>query len=208
MKDNPLFFQVQRKNQEFPISISLKEIEEEFGFIYQPSLVFLSRQERERVVKNCPYLFRLGNYIGSKSKKEMQYRDQMLQRDFANVYVKWIDDTKGDGLFAAANIEAKSFIGEYVGVVREVERNHPQVNPYCFHYPTRFWSTNYFVIDAYKEGNLARFINHSKSPNLQPLWILERGLLHLIFFANKDIEAGSELTFNYGFTCIPGGAAT
>lgn len=115
-----------------------------------------------------------------------------------DTFIKWINPILEYGLFTAADLPERSFIGEYTGVIRQIDKKHPDLNSYCFHYPTRFWSAKYFVIDSLHEGNASRFINHSNQPNLQPLWLVNRGVLHLIFIANQFIAKGAELTFNYG----------
>src|SRR5262249_44665443 len=43
--------------------------------------------------------------------------------------------------------------------------------------------------------NLARFLNHSCSPNCEAQFDEE----HIWFIAARDIKTGEELTFNYGF---------
>ena len=54
-------------------------------------------------------------------------------------------------------------------------------------------------IDARLKGNHARFINHSSEPNLVMLPVrVDIIVPHLICFAKKDIQAGEELTVDYG----------
>ena len=66
-------------------------------------------------------------------------------------------------------------------------------------------------IDAEKQGNMARFFNHSCQPNLSFTTTLS---IHskpiLVLYALKDIEIGEKLTFSYGdkdsmgFECLCG----
>jgi len=49
------------------------------------------------------------------------------------------------------------------------------------------------------QGNQARFINHSCDPNCETQKWLVRGELAIGLFALTDVEAGSELTFDYNF---------
>jgi histone-lysine N-methyltransferase EZH2 len=52
------------------------------------------------------------------------------------------------------------------------------------------------VIDGLIGGNESRFINHSnKRYNVEPA--IERG--RIWFYANRDIDNGEELLFDYGF---------
>ena len=60
---------------------------------------------------------------------------------------------------------------------------------------------NLFIVDGEHMGGPARFINHSCDPNLRIFTVsLVRGdsrVYELAFFAIDDIEAGTELTFDY-----------
>lgn len=194
-------FKVQFKDDSKILQLSREELEQAFHFTFSTTLSFESEDEKRKMIANCPYSIKYEWLLGSGSQLEESYREAFLRNDFIDTYVKWIDPVIGYGLFADFDIQEQSFIGEYVGVLRAVDKKKPQLNPYCFHYPTRFWSYHPCIIDAECEGNLARFINHSLQPNLQPLWILEQGVLHLIFYAKKSIAAGDELTFNYGRRC-------
>jgi histone-lysine N-methyltransferase SETMAR len=54
-------------------------------------------------------------------------------------------------------------------------------------------------IDATFQGNAARYINHSCSPNLQPVLVRINTIVpHIGFFASQDIQKNEELTFSYG----------
>lgn len=55
------------------------------------------------------------------------------------------------------------------------------------------------VIDAYRCGNIARFINHSCAPNSQvEKWIVN-GQYRMAVFAFKDIQPDEEITYDYNF---------
>jgi uncharacterized protein len=191
-------FKVLLKGETSFSTLGLREFEKKFHLTYRPFLTFPSYQILQEVIQNCPYFFRFEWLLGSSSKLEVHYQSQLSKAVFADTYVKWTNPQLGYGLFTDVDLPEKSFIGEYTGIVRRIDKSDPKLNGYCFHYPTRFWSVNYFVIDALHEGNLARFINHSSQPNLQPLWLVNRRVLHLVFITNQFIAKGSELTFNYG----------
>ncbi|KAL3526706.1 hypothetical protein ACH5RR_011362 [Cinchona calisaya] len=65
-----------------------------------------------------------------------------------------------------------------------------------------------FVIDATNYGNVARYINHSCSPNLVNHQVLVESidcqLAHIGLFANRDIAMGEELTYDYRYKLLPG----
>lgn len=198
LKTNPTTIKVQLKDEETIKNYSIPEFEKLFQITYRPFLTFPSYQTLKEVIRNCPYLMRFEWLIFSKDEAEIPYQTQLSTGSTADTFIKWINPTLRYGLFAADDLPEKSFVGEYTGMVRRVDRKHPNLNAYCFHYPTRFWSFKYFVIDSLNEGNILRFVNHSSKPNLQPLWIVNRGLLHLIFITKCYISQGTELTFDYG----------
>ncbi|XP_062867037.1 histone-lysine N-methyltransferase SETDB1-A isoform X2 [Trichomycterus rosablanca] len=60
-----------------------------------------------------------------------------------------------------------------------------------------------YLVDAKQEGNLARYINHSCSPNMfvQNVFVDTHDMRFpwVSFFTNKRIRAGTELTWDYGY---------
>jgi len=98
----------------------------------------------------------------------------------------------GQGLFAAQAIKRGAKIIRYTGgkITREEsDRRLAAGNAYIFGLNERY------SIDGDTPDNLARFINHGCDPNCQTeqfghtIWIV----------AIKDIQAGEELTYNYGY---------
>jgi len=101
----------------------------------------------------------------------------------------------GDGVFAAAAIGKNTRIVDYAG---ELVRNGPELDARERKYleqgciwvfrVNRVWSR-----DAAVDGNVARFINHSCTPNCYfqvvdtTIWIR----------AARNIRAGEELTYDY-----------
>lgn len=132
-----------------------------------------------------------------------RYLPLIHQGSVADMTVRWVNDEMGYGLFTNQVLKEGDFIGEYVGKVREMQRSNPDPNPYCFHYPTRWLSRRLFCIDSQKEGNITRFINHSKNPNLTMDYIVESGFLRLFLLAKQEIPRGLQLTFDYGDSYWP-----
>ncbi|NWV66693.1 SETB2 methyltransferase, partial [Malurus elegans] len=62
---------------------------------------------------------------------------------------------------------------------------------------------NIYILDATKEGNVGRFLNHSCCPNLfaQSVFVEthNRSFPWVAFFTNRHVKAGSELTWDYGY---------
>lgn len=181
-----------------PITLSLQGFEKALGIRYRPFLTFKSYQNLQETVENCPFLLRSRSLSSDNYQWTSHYYSELTTGKVAPICIQWIDIAIGYGAFATEDIAEGSFIGEYTGVVRRLYRRFPDHNPYCFHYPSKWWSLKYFVVDAMREGNLTRFINHSQSPNLKPLCLVDRRLLHQVLVANRAIKKGEQLTFDYG----------
>ena len=54
-----------------------------------------------------------------------------------------------------------------------------------------------FVIDSTRKGNFADYINHSCKPNCIAWPWNHQGVIRIFIFAQEDIEAESELTYDY-----------
>jgi SET domain-containing protein len=98
----------------------------------------------------------------------------------------------GQGLFAGQDITKGTKIIRYIGekiTQEESDRRLAAGNVYIFGLNERY------AIDGNTRKNTARFINHACEPNCQTeqfgntIWIV----------SIKDIQAGEELTYNYGY---------
>ena len=114
-------------------------------------------------------------------------------------------EVKGWGLKNIERIQKEQFVIEYVGelITRDeyrTRRNKDQEVKEENCYYLAIDSTR--MIDAGPKGNLARFMNHSCDPNcVTQKWIFN-GDTRVGLFALKDIDPGSELTFNYQLETI------
>ena len=180
------------------VPYSTQKFADFFGVQYVPTLYFENYSLLEKTMKECPWTLKSTIYGRENRLRGIRFREAIFNDETAPVYVRYIDSSIGYGLFAAEAIRKGEYIGTYAGRVRRVSRLHRDHNEYCLHYPTRWLSFRYHVVDAQDFGNRARFINHSDEPNLQPRCALDRNLLHTLFFALRDIRAGEELSFNYG----------
>ncbi|CAL5867744.1 uncharacterized protein PFLUO_LOCUS1963 [Penicillium psychrofluorescens] len=106
------------------------------------------------------------------------------------------------GLYAEENITANDMIIEYVGekVRQQVadmrERRYLKSgigSSYLFRIDENT------VIDATKRGGIARFINHSCTPNCTAKIIKADGSKRIVIYALRDIERDEELTYDYKF---------
>ena len=55
------------------------------------------------------------------------------------------------------------------------------------------------VVDAGRQGNRSRFLNHSKKANAHTRIMAVRGDHHIGMYAERRIEAGEEIFFDYRY---------
>ncbi|KAG9232520.1 hypothetical protein BJ875DRAFT_466520 [Amylocarpus encephaloides] len=124
---------------------------------------------------------------------------RFLRRRYANVSV-FKTEKKGYGLRANTDLNTGDFVFEYIGEVineptfrrRMVQYDQEGVKHFYFMSLTK----NEFV-DATKKGNLGRFCNHSCNPNcFVDKWVVGEKL-RMGIFAERPIQKGEELVFNY-----------
>lgn len=108
---------------------------------------------------------------------------------------------KGWGIRTKETLRAGQFIIEYLGeVVSEQEFRSRMMEQYFSH--SGHYCLNLdsgMVIDSYRMGNEARFINHSCEPNCEMQKWSVNGVYRIGLFALKDITSGTELTYDYNF---------
>lgn len=98
----------------------------------------------------------------------------------------------GQGVFARRDIPADTRVLEYIGErLTKAESLHRRKQGNFF----VFIVTDQFDIDGAVDWNPARFINHSCTPNCDARMEDE----HIWIIARRDLRAGEELSFNYGY---------
>lgn len=142
---------------------------------------------------------------------------ELFKRQRKNKKAKW-------SIRTVDFIPKKTFVVEYLGEVKSVQQFGPYrengrltrtyifepdvalIDPYVSEppekvSPSRKATPRKYIIDATRQGNIARFLRHSASPNLNthPVFIESRtpGFFHVAFFAARDIQPGEELTINF-----------
>jgi uncharacterized protein len=113
----------------------------------------------------------------------------MPKRKFATTSYKLVvrRSRTGRGLFTASPIERGRCIVEYTGRVLSEAETYVSRSKYLFAVTRRK------TIDGWERGNIARYINHSCSPNCEiEIW---RGRVFVM--AKRDIEPGEELSYDY-----------
>ncbi|ERM95290.1 histone-lysine N-methyltransferase, H3 lysine-9 specific SUVH5 [Amborella trichopoda] len=136
---------------------------------------------------------------------------------------------KGWGVRPLGSIPSASFICEYLGEIltRKMVEKRVGPNEYFFDIGVNFTDKSFkdtlsflvpesepteacdtveikgFTIDASINGNVARFINHSCSPNLYAQSVLydhgDKAVPHIMLFARENIRPFEELTIYYKF---------
>lgn len=186
-----------RKKDRTRLLYSPEYFKEVFAVTYLSHLKFASYQSLIDVIANCPWMIK--SRLGAENRElGMRFRKELSEGYVRDTTIAWIDDVFGYGLFSNENVFPGEYVGEYTGLVRGLNRFKRDYNEYCFHYPTRFFSWKYTIIDSLNAGNELRYVNHSETPNLQPVCLYDRGLLHQCFLALTPIRKGMQLTFNYG----------
>jgi len=105
----------------------------------------------------------------------------------------------GNGLFAKADGEGykkNQVIGVYTGLLTfavDVEDKE-----YAFEWPETAFAA--FTIDGKAEGNALRFMNHAppEKANVSSVEFFYKGKPYIVFIAEKAIEPGTELCYDYG----------
>ncbi|KXS11000.1 SET domain-containing protein [Gonapodya prolifera JEL478] len=121
--------------------------------------------------------------------------------DYAQVEV-FNAGPKGFGLRTLQDLPSGTFVREYVGEVISAAAFGRRTRQYDNEKQKHFYFmslTPYEVIDATKRGSLARFINHSCSPNATTHKWIVNGRFRIGIFTTKFIARGEELTFDYQF---------
>jgi uncharacterized protein len=96
----------------------------------------------------------------------------------------------GLGLFASGPIKRGDVVGEYWGeIITEAEADR-RGGKYLFELE------NNMAIDGKTRKNIARYINHSCTPNCTPEEDVEARRVRIK--ARRAIKAGEELVYNYG----------
>ncbi|XP_065200646.1 histone-lysine N-methyltransferase EHMT1 isoform X2 [Planococcus citri] len=144
-------------------------------------------------------------------------KNRVVQHGITGRFQLFRTKEKGWGVSTLRLIPKGTYVCEYIGeIITDTEADTRQDDSYLFDLDNRDGET--YCIDAFRYGNIARFINHSCVPNLLPVRVfIDHQDLHfprIAFFANRDIQPYEELGFDYGekfwiikyksFTCTCG----
>lgn len=108
------------------------------------------------------------------------------------------------GLYTSDSIAKGEMVVEYVGEVIGLRVADKREADYLSSGRLQYRGACYLfridkehIIDATHKGGIARFVNHSCSPNCVAKIICVEKQKKVVFFAEKNIAAGEELTYDY-----------
>lgn len=174
------------------------EIEKAFGIEYLSTIEPESQKLLDQIRKKATSPLRL--WFQRKHDKWMSslYGKELKKHKEIAFKVKKVNPLIGYGVFTDQFIPKLGYIGEYAGDLRKRKRKD-RGNDYIFGYMVGFFRTPW-IIDAKYRGNFTRFINHSFYPNVSSRGFAIDGVYHVIFYANRPIKKGEQLTYDYGPT--------
>lgn len=112
----------------------------------------------------------------------------------------------GLGLYTSRFICRGAMVVEYVGEIVGLRVADKRETEYQSGKKLQYKSACYFfkidkeyIIDATRKGGIARFVNHSCQPNCVAEIISVRNEKKVVFFAERDIYPGEEITYDYHF---------
>lgn len=180
-----------------------KAIDEErfyqlFGVRYLSQLTFQDWTVEKWIRRQCRHVEKEGRVDFCSKWLGSFHQEALTKGREKDVTIRWIDEKIGYGIFANRPFSQWEFIGEYTGILRRRRLIYPNLNDYCFMYPSEWVSLKAHTIDSEKEGNFTRFINHSDRPNLESIALFQDGIYHVVFRAAQPIPSGAELTYHYG----------
>lgn len=165
-----------------PVQLSVEEFEKRFGIVYC-----------ERVLKNEDQIFQIDKNCVEEWRK---WRECVKEDTKDKLFVKYVNEKVGNGLFALRDIQEGEFVSVYGGELKKTEEVKSNNN------------TNYeiqtfleeFVIDGKKFRSLAGFINHSASISNADFcsFVCDQTPI-CVFFATQYIRKGEQILFDYSF---------
>lgn len=177
--------------------LSLEEFEKLTGAKWVPGLDFENFSILSHFVEKTKKLHKKGGMS-----REQLWLGKYFQKELSapfnpEVAIRWINPSLGWGVFALKDFKKMEFVAEYTGKVRKRHRKDEK-NSYCFEYLLAPGVHSKYTIDALDQGGLARYINHSFTPNLLSSLATLDGLTRIILFAKEPIAKGTQLCYDYG----------
>lgn len=188
---------IHRNSDQKRHTISLREFEDKLKIEYIDHLEFEHPDYLRWIVFKCQKQLKKANARKMNRWALALHKKAILTPRYDHIYIRYIDNVLGYGVFANRDLPALTYIGEYTGVVTRRSPKKTRFNDYVFGYMAGPKGTP-FIIDAKSKGNFTRFVNHSDSPNMNSRWVIVGGVTRIIVFTNEFIPKGEQLTYDYG----------
>jgi hypothetical protein len=177
-----------------------RELCDKLGVIYTKTLIFSD---------DCLHLSKIdANYLHFDVKvsrvegKRKEYLKECVAKEYqAPIYIQWVNDAVGYGVFAKDLIHEGDYVMEYAGCVCFSVSD----STYAWAYPCVPGGFGIekkrYMIDARLCGGEGRFVNDPmdiEQLNLSLGLVYLNGAYHNIYLAVKDIHPGEQLFVSYG----------
>lgn len=191
-------FKVLFKGNSSFVILNQKEYEEFFHIRYLSHLRFDHYELLKKAIQACPWIS-----AGGERKEEMQHlfithQQKIYQGYVVESSIRWVDEKIGYGLFAERHFKEGEYVGEYCGELHPRVILHHLDNTYCFQYTCGILPFFFLTINSKYAGNELRFANHSYTPNMVFKAAFDKGLMHVLFFTQKEVKKGEQFTYDYG----------
>lgn len=193
-----MMIKVQHKGDNNLSLYTFEEFEKIMQVKFLPCLVYADEKIHKKVTKRCQraleedLISRKQRWLG------IYYYEEIAKGWSPDLTIRWINPILGYGVFTNQNFEAGQLVSEYTGILKKHKWFHRNGGDYLFYYYVESKWGSPFYVDAGDGGNYSRFINHSEEGNLEPVYVLSGGIIHILLMAKKKIPVGAQLCYNYG----------
>lgn len=177
--------------------LTLEEFQKMTGARWVPGLDFADPSIIPEVTKAAIKLHKKGEMTLEQLWLGRYFQKEILSHHSPDVAIRWIDTSLGWGVFALRNFKKMEFIAEYSGKLIKRKKNDSK-NAYAFEYVVVQGIDTPYTIDAQEQGGVARYINHSATPNLNSSLATLENVSHVILYTKEPVAKGAQLCYDYG----------
>lgn len=177
--------------------LSLEEFEKLTGAKWIPGLDFTDSDLLFDITQRALKLHKKGKMTPEQLWLGRYFKKEILSCDPLDVEIRWIDSTLGWGVFALRDFKKMEFIAEYSGQLIKRKKSLSK-NAYAFEYVIVQGVDSPYTIDASEQGGVARYINHSTTPNLNSSLATLDHVSRVILYTKEPVAKGAQLCYDYG----------